>query len=541
MRKKGTKVLVGVLVLVVVSALISFAFAQDMDQLEIDTANAVFEAADKGQPDPSWQGKKFTIAVLASGPHGAISGPLFFWRPFWEKLTGATYDVAEIPFGELQAKIFTDLATETGNYDAIVGPSFFYGDYIANDWIIPIDKYFDDARMPKWNRDAIAAPIRELYQWGGKWYGFNNDHDGMVIYFRKDLFNDPKWQEEFKNEFNYDLPVRPDSWQEILDLAKFFNGKDWNGDGKEDFGISMHLKVGEQGFFNYIALAGGFVVMPAPGDNPAKVTRFHNQFWFDPETMKPLTNTPGHVKAMEMLVELCKYGPAAMVSWGLGEAWDIFLRGDCAMVFTFGDVGPLSQDTRVSVVQGKLGVVPIPGSSEVYDLETNEWVKMDKSNLVANESGASWHGVITKYAEDPDMIAHFFSWQATPEINHWNVAWGWSGIDPGTIYDFLEPEGQAKIEDYTTTGYNEADIREFLDAYNTMWFKYPLSIPYLRIAGAADYIESLDIHMSEALTGQASPQEALDRVASDWENITEELGREEQKALYWDAIGYTGE
>lgn len=132
-EEKGTKILLGVLVLVVVSALISFAFAQDMDQLEIDTANAVFEAADKGQPDPSWQGKKFTIAVLASGPHGAISGPLFFWRPFWEKLTGATYDVAEIPFGELQAKIFTDLATETGNYDAIVGPSFFYGDYIAND------------------------------------------------------------------------------------------------------------------------------------------------------------------------------------------------------------------------------------------------------------------------------------------------------------------------------------------------------------------------------------------------------------------------
>jgi hypothetical protein len=30
-------------------------------------------------------------------------------------------------------------------------------------------------------------------------------------------------------------------------------------------------------------------------------------------------------------------------------------------------------------------------------------------------------------------------------------------------------------------------------------------------------------------------------VRQDWENITEELGREEQKALYWDAIGYSGE
>lgn len=281
--------------------------------------------------------------------------------------------------------------------------------------------------------------------------------------------------------------------------------------------------------------------MPTPGDNPAQITRYCNQFWFDPETMKPLINTPGHVKAMEMLIELTKNGPAAMVAWGLGEAWDMFLRGNAAMCFTFGDVGTLSQDNRISVIQGKLGVVPIPGSTEVYNLETNEWVKMEKPNLVANESGASWHGVITKYAKDPDMIAHFFSWQATPEINHWNVVWGWTGIDVGTTYDFLEPEGKAKIDDYVTTGYNKDDIAEYLDAYYTLWFKYPLNIPYLRIAGAADYIESLDIHMSEALTGQATAQQALDRTAQDWDKITEDLGREEQKKLYQEAIGYTGQ
>ena len=87
----------------------------------------------------------------------------------------------------------------------------------------------------------------------------------MLIYYRKDLFNDPRWQAEFKEEYGYDFPVSPVTWQEILDIAKFFNGKDWNGDGKDDFGITMHLKGGEQGFFNYIALAGSFVCMPAPG------------------------------------------------------------------------------------------------------------------------------------------------------------------------------------------------------------------------------------------------------------------------------------
>ncbi|MGQ9473388.1 MAG: hypothetical protein ACUVRN_05000, partial [Candidatus Caldatribacteriaceae bacterium] len=100
---------------------------------------------------------------------GAISGPIYFWRPYFEKLTGATYDIVEIPFAELREKIFTDLMTGTGTYDIIVGPSWFYGDYISNDWIVPSDKYLNDPRMPKWEPESILPPLQELYSWGGKW------------------------------------------------------------------------------------------------------------------------------------------------------------------------------------------------------------------------------------------------------------------------------------------------------------------------------------------------------------------------------------
>ncbi|HHV93479.1 MAG TPA: extracellular solute-binding protein [Firmicutes bacterium] len=543
MRSTARLWLVVLLSLTLVLALGAVGFAQeeDMAALEKKTADEAFAKADKGNPDPSWQGKKFTIAVLASGPRGSISGPYYFWRPYFEQLTGATYEIAEIPFGEFQAKIFTDLATGQGMYDAITGPMFFMGDYIANDWIIPIDKYFDDPRMPKWDRDSIAEPIRNLLQFGDNWYAFNNDHDGMVIYYRRDLFTDPKWQAAFKEEYGYDFPLPPRTWQELLDVAKFFNGKDWNGDGKADYGITMHLKVGEQGFFNYLALAASFVVNPAPGDDPTKVTRYHNVFWFDPETMEPLINSPGHVRALELMIELVNAGPRAMLGWGLAEAWDVFLRGDAAMCFTFGDVGTLSQDPRQSAIRGLQGVVAIPGSTEVYDLETKQWKKLDQPNFVANESGASWSPVISKYSKNPDLVAYLCSLLATPEINHWNVAWGWTGVDPGTTYDFLPPFGTASIDDYVQTGYDPQDVTEFLNAYLEMWFDYPLSLPYLRIPGTADYIESLDIHLSEALSGQVSAQEALNRTAQDWERITNRLGRQSQLELYREAIGYTGQ
>jgi len=191
-----------------------------------------------------------------------------------KKLTGATYDIVEIPFAELREKIFTDLMTGTGTYDIIVGPSWFYGDYISNDWILFSDKYLNDPRMPKWEPESILPPLQELYSWGGKWVGFNNDHDGQVLYYQRDILNDPKWQEEFKKETGKDLPVPPKTWEEVYEVAKFFHGKDWNGDGDPDYGITMHLKVAGQGFFHFMALSAPYVVSPAPGDDPQKVTRY---------------------------------------------------------------------------------------------------------------------------------------------------------------------------------------------------------------------------------------------------------------------------
>ena len=85
------------------------------DENEAKTAQAAFDAADKGKPDPAWAGKEFTIGVYSAGQRGAISGPLYFWRPKFEELTGATYDIVEIPFAELREKIFTDFQTGAGN------------------------------------------------------------------------------------------------------------------------------------------------------------------------------------------------------------------------------------------------------------------------------------------------------------------------------------------------------------------------------------------------------------------------------------------
>jgi multiple sugar transport system substrate-binding protein len=509
------------------------------DPKEAETAQTAFDNADKGQPDPAWAGQSFTIGVYSAGQRGAISGPLYFWRPKFEELTGATYEIVEIPFAELREKIYTDFQTGAHSYDVLINCSNWYGDAIYNDWIQPLDPYFEDARMPVWDRESIAPAVANLYQWGGTWYGTNNDHDAQVLYYRKDIIEDPQWQAEFESEMGHPMPVAMDTWEEVLEIAQFFNGKDWNGDGDPDDGITMHLKVGGQGFFHFLALSAPYVVIPAPGDNPRQVDKYHNVYYFDPETMEPLINSPGHVKALETLIALSKAGPSAMWGWELGEAWADFLSGNAVMTFSWGDVGSLSQDPSQSVIQGKLGARGIPGTKQPYDMEQGEFLNLDAPNMVANQVGCSWHPVLSKFAENPDLAYYWMAWQATPEINHWNVATGWTGVDPGTTYDWLEPVGSATIDDYVAGGYNADDAQQFIGAYQNNFFDYPIFEPYLRIPGTPEMSETMDVHLSEAVTGQVSAQEALDRTYQDWTRIVDDYGKEDLLKLYQESVGYT--
>ena len=52
------------------------------------------------------------------------------------------------------------------------------------------------------------------------------------------------------------------------------------------------------------------------------------------------------------------------------------------------------------------------------------------------------------------------------------------------------------------------------------------------------YWEILDVRLNQAMIGQLSSQEALDLVAQEWEGVTDDLGRDDQIAIYQAGIGY---
>ncbi len=480
--------------------------------------------------DQPFKGKTITVSCNAAGRKAGVSGDLYEWREEWEKLTGAKLEIVEIPSSEHLEKIVMDNMTGANQFDGHMIGAWWYGRLIAEDFIIPTEKWHDDARMPKWPKDLMSGQ-EALYKWGGKWYGIPFDHDGQVLYYRKDILNDPKWKAEFKKEVGYDMPIPPETLDQLYDISNFFNGKDWNGDGQPDSGIAMHLKVGGQGMFHFMTYSAPTCVLPGP-----KVDRYHNVFDFDPETMEPLVNDPGHVKALEMLIKLAKTGPDAQYGWSLREAWTHFLTGKAIFSFTWGDLGALAQEPG-SVVQGKLGISTMPGSYEVWDGSQKKFVKFDKPNVVGNTTGGSWHGVISKFSKNQDVVYHLLAFHSTKKVSQWAAATGWDARDPGRKSQFVKPWGEMEVSEYEKFGWDPEDAKEYSKAYSEC-FNAKTMLPYLRIRGAFEYWVALDRNLSEAMIGRMTPKEALDRCAKDWKQTTDRLGKEEQLKFYRESIGY---
>jgi multiple sugar transport system substrate-binding protein len=486
-----------------------------------------------GKGQQPFAGQRIAVCVLNSGPKGGISGPLYRIRPAWEELTGAKLDIAEIPIAEQLNKTMTDLRLGGGQFDGFIEAAWYMGEYITPGFIVPVDEYMADKRFPQWDPHWMPPALQAVYTWEGKWYAVLNDSDGQVLYWRNDILASPAWQKQYKDETGKDMPFPVKTWQDVVDIAKFFHGKNWDAsDAAPDTGIVMHFRVNEQGMFHFMSLSAPFVVLGGE-----RVSRGTNNYWFDPETMEPLINQPGHVRALEVLYELSQYGPSAQSAWDLGTAWDWFLRGKSIFVFSWGDVGALVQDETRSKIKGKLGAAILPGSSEVYDMNQRRWLKLDPPHVVGNTVGGSWHGVISAKSKNPDVVYSLYALMATEPFSLWNVNRGWTGVDPGAQIHFLPPDGTATLQGYLDAGWNESDLKFYLKAYHDNFYAKAM-LPYLRINGAEEYWRALDQNLSETMIGRLKPKDALDRTAKEWDEITNRRGRQQQLEQYQRSIGY---
>src|SRR2546421_3691889 len=372
-----------------------------------------------------FKGTTINVMVLKT----TVGDGLKYHVPHWEEETGGKVNVAEVPIETLHQQIFSDLASGLGRYDAYMTGAWFYGDFFVpkTPYIVEIDKFQADPRHPYWDPDQWLPAMRKLYEWNGKLYGVLFDGDAQALYYRKDIFTDSKNQEKFKDKYGYSLPAPPKTMKELQDAAAFFTGWDWASDGGEGWGLALHAKVNEQGFFHFLSLSAPYVISP---DN--------KYYFFNPQDMKPLINSEGHLRALEDYLKLANAGPREEISWTLGQGWNLFLAGRSAMEPTWGDLPTLAQDPKTSKVKGKMGAAGMPGTTEAFNPITGQWKKYEL-NQVGNTNGGSWHCVISRNSKKQEATYDFLAFMANKKNAFFNSTNGWTGVQPGMKFEYLPP------------------------------------------------------------------------------------------------------
>ena len=176
--------------------------------------------------------------------------PLNFSGPKWEELTGIKVKVIEVTTSEMFTKILQEHRAGSGAYDALnVIPSWM-PDLVRAGALEPLDSFVDKYGF----RDELQniAPTYRDNQMtvDGKIYGFPDDGDLFILYYRKDLFESPKEMAAFKAKYGYELGP-PETWDQVLDIAAFFR-RDTDGDGTIDmWGYADQPKRGRS-FYWYL-------------------------------------------------------------------------------------------------------------------------------------------------------------------------------------------------------------------------------------------------------------------------------------------------
>ncbi|MDX2160346.1 MAG: extracellular solute-binding protein [bacterium] len=460
-----------------------------------------------------------TIDVLTfTGPQ--IAEPLQRHAPAFAAMTGATINVVTVPFADLYQSILTDQATGTNSYEAFVFAPQWMGDYIVPGYLENLSPFVEADEALAW--EDVGQFFREFSStYEGSVYTIPLDGDFHMVYYRIDVL------EQLGLE-------PPRTWDEYLAIAEAANGQDMNGDGVGDYGSCIAKKRAEQGYWFISSIASGFIQTQGTSQGG----------FFDSETLQPLVNNPGFIRALEIYKATNAFGPADELNIGVGDTRGLWVAGRCALTLDWGDIGSLAV-SEGSMVNGLTGAVILPGSTEVLDRATNTLVPCDETTCPFAIDGVNhapfaafggWSGGVSA-AADPlvkEAAYAYLSYVSQPAQSNIDVTIGATGFNPYRISQFED------LQPWLDGGFTQEAAENYLGAINAS-LSSPNMMLDLRVPQNARYQQVvLDEVISRYLADELTAAEAAAEIEMRWNEISDELGRDAQLAVYQATLGIQG-
>lgn len=436
----------------------------------------------------------------------------------FEALTGAKVKLTGVPVRDFYQILQTNWSSTTSEYDAAVILPQWLIDFITAGYLEDLTARVKADAALQWNDiTPIFRNVSATYK--KRIYSIPLDGDFHMVYYRSDLLKQAGL-------------TPPQTWEDYLAIAKQFHGKDLNGDGEADYGSCLSKRPHENIASMLTSIAAPF--LQAQGTEQGA--------FFDPNIMKPLVNNPAFGKALEIYKQSMAYGVPQDEKLGGVKARELFITGRCALTMDWGDVGPLTIDQSVSKVTNKVGAVVTPGTTQVLDRQTdiltacNKFTcpyAIDGVNHAPYAANIGWTGVIhTKANSQVKNAAYaFLSYISQPAQSNVDVTIGATGFNPYRISQF------ENIGPWLKAGLSLEAAENYLGAIGVS-LSSPNMVLNLSIPRSQQYLlETMDAAVADFLVGKLTQKEAMQQIEQQWQQITDQAGRESQKAAYRSSLG----
>lgn len=459
------------------------------------------------------------IDVLTfTGPQ--IAEPLQRRGAEFAERTGIQVNVTVVPFSDLYQKILTDLATGTNAFDVYVFAPQWMVDYVEPGYLEPLTDRASTSEELQW--DDIAPFFRDFSaSYKGTVYTIPLDGDFQMVYYRTDVLD----------ELGMAPPV---TWDDYLAIAAAADGMDMNGDGEGDYGSCISKKRAAQAYWMISSVASAYLQSQGTSQGG----------FFDLDGLTPLYgNNAGFRKALEVYKATTEFGPPEEINLDVGDTRGLWTAGRCALSIDWGDIGTLAIAEGSKAVD-KTGAVILPGSTEVLDRATGELVACDETTCPYAIDGVNhapfaayggWSGAINAAADTAtkDAAFDYLAYVSAPAQSNVDVTIGATGFNPYRISQF------ESLDVWLEGGMSEAAAEVYLGAIKQS-LDSPNMVLDLRVPQNQRYQQVvLDTAISQFLAGELDIDATMQAVEDGWEEITDELGRDEQAAAYEATLGVT--
>lgn len=392
----------------------------------------------------------------------------------FEAQSGHEMSFEFVPWPNFADRMLNELNSGGKLCDLLIGDSQWIGGAAENGQYVKMNDFFDKEGIKM--EDFLPATVTGYAEWPKNtpnYYALPAYADVVGWTYRKDWFDRPEIQTEFKEKYGRDLGV-PASLEELQQIGEFFQGREI--DGKKVYGAAIYTERGSEGItmgvtnalYNY-----GFLY-----ENPDK-----------PYDLEGFVNSDEAVKGLEFYKKLydTTTPPGASDAY-MSANIDAYKSGQVAMQMNFAFIWP-GVEADPNVGGGKSGYFANPAGP------AGQFAQLGGQGIsvVAN-------------SDSKDAALEYIKWFAQKDVQQkwWDVG-GASAM-------------RAVVEDPSFAG-SQPYAQTFLD-----------SMAIVKDFWAEPSYASLLLPMqsrvhSYVVAGQGTAKEALDGLVKDWDEVFEDEGK----------------